>query len=195
MSTANMQRNKSTVSFPGAVKLGFRRYVDFKGRSTRAEFWRWVLFIFLAGIALQIVDRLIGANWSAGSGPFRVIFFLLTLVPGVAVTTRRLHDIGKSGWWQLAWFGVIWGTLIVCWIVVIVLFVVAAKNASLPSGTYAYLGFHSLVGWAALPIYVAMVVTVVATLAVAAWPIVWLARQGQPDLNRFGTDPRAPESP
>lgn len=113
MTTANMRRSKSTVSFPGAVKLGFRRYVDFKGRSTRAEFWWWVLFIFLVGIAFQIVDKLIVEFSSAGTGPFRVIFFLLTLVPGVAVTTRRLHDIGKSGWWQMAWFGVILGTYIV----------------------------------------------------------------------------------
>ena len=194
METANIRRSKPAVSFPGAVKLGFRRYVDFKGRSTRAEYWWWALFIFLVGSTLHIVDSLIVTISPISARPFSSIFLLLTLVPGVAVTTRRLHDIGKSGWWQLAWFGAIFGTYIVGWIVIISLSVIAARSASLPSGDYHYLGFHSLVGLAALPMYVAMVVMYVALLAAGAWLIFWLARQGQPGLNRFGSDPRAPES-
>ncbi len=48
------------ISFTGAVKLGFQRYFDFSGRSTRAEFWWWILFGFLATVVLTIVDNILG---------------------------------------------------------------------------------------------------------------------------------------
>ena len=73
------------VSFPGAIKLGFERYFDFRGRSTRAEFWWWALFELIAGT----------------SGTLGGLFELAVLIPGLAVGVRRLHDVNKSGWWQL----------------------------------------------------------------------------------------------
>ena len=77
------------VSFGGAIIRGFSNYFNFSGRATRAECWWWVLFAFLIGLI-----------------PFAG---LVTLIPNLAVTSRRLHDIGKSGWLQiLPWaiFGV-----------------------------------------------------------------------------------------
>ena len=86
------------ISFVGAVKLGFQRYFDFSGRSTRAEFWWWILFGFLVAIVLTIVDNILGTGVLAG------LWGLATLIPGLAVTVRRLHDINKSGWWLLLGF-------------------------------------------------------------------------------------------
>ena len=48
------------ISFLGAIKLGFQRYSDFDGRSTRAEYWWWLLFAFLVNIALTLIDMSIG---------------------------------------------------------------------------------------------------------------------------------------
>ena len=57
------------VSFQNAVGLGFQHYFDFKGRSTRSEYWWWLLFVVLAGIALTIVDMGIGTfNYESGDG-------------------------------------------------------------------------------------------------------------------------------
>ena len=90
------------ISFVGAVKLGFQRYFDFSGRSTRAEYWWWVLFAFLVAVVLTIVDKILGTNGEyGGTGVITGLWGLATLIPGLAVTVRRLHDINKSGWWLL----------------------------------------------------------------------------------------------
>jgi uncharacterized membrane protein YhaH (DUF805 family) len=92
------------VSFQNAVGLGFQHYFDFKGRSTRSEYWWWLLFVVLAGIALTIVDMGIGTfNYESGDGLLSGLFKLATLIPGLALGARRLHDINKSAWWLLMW--------------------------------------------------------------------------------------------
>ena len=83
------------VSFPDAIRLGFQHYFDFRSRSTRAEYWWWVLFVILSQQALNVVNIRIG-----------ILFGLAVLIPGLALGTRRLHDINKSGWWLLMWFGI-----------------------------------------------------------------------------------------
>ena len=94
------------VSYPEAIKLGFARYGDFTGRSTRAEYWWWVLFLVLADGLLTIVDMGIGTyNTQSDLGLLGGLFGLSTLIPSFALGARRLHDINKSGWWQLMWFG------------------------------------------------------------------------------------------
>ena len=78
------------VSFIEATKLFFTRYVDFKGRSRRSEYWWASLATFIVSSVLTaIIPDLVGL-WN-----------LAILVPGFAISVRRLHDIGKSGWWVL----------------------------------------------------------------------------------------------
>ena len=86
------------VSFPDAVKLGFQRYFEFKGRSTRAEYWWWSLFQIIAVSTMALIDGAIGL----GGGLVGISFFGL-LIPGWAVLVRRLHDTNKTGWWCLLW--------------------------------------------------------------------------------------------
>ena len=90
------------VSLAGALVLGFQRYFDFSGRSSRSEYWWWALFVTIAGVVLTYADILIG-TYSADteSGLSASIFGLVTLIPGIAVGVRRLHDINKTGWWML----------------------------------------------------------------------------------------------
>ena len=89
------------VSFVEAIKLGFQNYVNFKGRSQRAEYWWWILFVTVAGIALVAVDIAIFGADDSDPTPLSNVFSLATFVPGLSVGVRRLHDIGKSGWWIL----------------------------------------------------------------------------------------------
>ena len=94
------------VSFPKAISLGFSGYVNFRDRSTRAEYWWWSLFGFIASIFGVILDvsifGLIAGNWDAADWSlFQNLIGLALFLPGLAVTVRRLHDINKSGWWCL----------------------------------------------------------------------------------------------
>jgi uncharacterized membrane protein YhaH (DUF805 family) len=78
------------------------RYATFDGRARRSEYWYFVLFYVLILVGLTFVDSLIGTlNEEAGIGVLGVLFALGTMVPGLAVTVRRLHDINRSGWWVL----------------------------------------------------------------------------------------------
>ena len=85
------------MDFVAAIKHGFRNYVTFSGRAARSEFWYWTLFAVLLSIAAGILDRAFFA--SSDVSPLNMIAGLVTLLPGLAVSVRRLHDIDRSGWW------------------------------------------------------------------------------------------------
>ena len=85
-----------------AVKAGFRQYARFSGRATRAEFWWWALFIAVVQIALVIIAIIIGGDVGIGLGALFILFGLATLLPTLAAISRRLHDTGMSGSFQLA---------------------------------------------------------------------------------------------
>ncbi len=82
--------------------MPLQKYAVFSGRSRRKEFWMFVLFTFIVEIVLAIIDAIIGTyNTALGIGLLSGLFYLAILVPSIALNTRRLHDIGKSGWFQL----------------------------------------------------------------------------------------------
>lgn len=88
------------MTFTAAVKTCSGKYVDFTGRATRAEFWYWMLFVFLAGNILQAIDVwVLGADF--GRGILNLLFALAVILPNLAVMARRLHDTGRTGWWIL----------------------------------------------------------------------------------------------
>ena len=89
---------RPNISFSDAVQLGFKRYFDFHRRSSRVEYWWWALFTIIGVLALLILE-----NIADIPGALSGIFRLATLIPSFAVGARRLHDINKSGWWQLMW--------------------------------------------------------------------------------------------
>ena len=123
------------VSFQNAVGLGFQHYFDFKGRSTRSEYWWWLLFVVLAGIALTIVDMGIGTfNYESGDGLLSGLFKLATLIPGLALGARRLHDINKSAWWLLMWLSFL---LIIPMIIPVIVWLVWAARQG-DNGTNRY---------------------------------------------------------
>ncbi|MEO5586611.1 MAG: DUF805 domain-containing protein [Novosphingobium sp.] len=101
--------------------LPYRRYFEFSGRSRRKEYWWFFVFWVLLTVALGIgaIASIAGSlqglvqggaqAWAGISGAFWVLlavfglFFLASLIPMIAVQVRRLHDLGVSGWWYLAY--------------------------------------------------------------------------------------------
>ena len=83
------------MTFGEAIRSGFDNYVGFDGRASRAEFWWWVLFAILASVVANIIDAIIGAPI------FSLLVSLGLLLPGLAVSVRRLHDTNRTGWWIL----------------------------------------------------------------------------------------------
>ena len=73
-----------------------KKYAVLTGRARRKEYWYFYLFSILSAIVLGIVDGLAGS-----SGLFGELYALVIVIPSIAVSIRRLHDIGKSGWWLL----------------------------------------------------------------------------------------------
>ncbi|WP_027157529.1 DUF805 domain-containing protein [Methylobacter luteus] len=89
------------------------KYAVFDGRAHRQEFWYFILFYFLIYFALSIVDQVTGTfSMETGAGLLSGIYALAMLVPSLAVGARRLHDTGRSGWWQLLMLIPILGGLI-----------------------------------------------------------------------------------
>jgi uncharacterized membrane protein YhaH (DUF805 family) len=78
------------MDFVTAVKSCLTQYASFSGRATRPEFWWFFLFQILALVVTSMLGDLAYS-----------IAALLLLLPALAVGARRLHDAGRSGWWQL----------------------------------------------------------------------------------------------
>ncbi len=85
------------------------KYATFNGRAGLDEYWWYILFATLGNVIFASLDSFLGTtagfmyqeNIEIKTSLFSGMFSLLTLIPSIAVATRRLHDVNKSGWWQL----------------------------------------------------------------------------------------------
>ena len=80
-----------------------KQYASFKGRAQRAEYWYFTLVYALIYIAALFIDEFLGtkSRHKGGTGLITMLTSFALFIPAIAVSARRLHDIGKSGWWQL----------------------------------------------------------------------------------------------
>jgi uncharacterized membrane protein YhaH (DUF805 family) len=83
------------MSIADAVRSVLTQYATFSGRARRSEYWWFYLAYVIASVAASIIDGILGVM------VLGVILALGLLIPSLAVSVRRLHDIGKSGWWLL----------------------------------------------------------------------------------------------
>jgi len=89
------------MNFGEAVGSSLRNYATFSGRARRSEFWYFILFNLLVNLVAGVLDAAFFDTDIAAPeqfGAFSLIAFLVLLLPGLAVSVRRLHDTGRSGW-------------------------------------------------------------------------------------------------
>lgn len=77
-----------------------KKYAVFTGRARRSEYWYFFLFSLIISVVLTILDGALGLA-NSGNGVISSIYSLATLIPSIAVGVRRMHDVGKSGWFIL----------------------------------------------------------------------------------------------
>jgi uncharacterized membrane protein YhaH (DUF805 family) len=86
---------------------GLLRYFEFSGRSTRMQYWMFSLVTLIIAIGAAFGDSYLSGIpvTSAQTGPLTIFVALFHAIPAITLTVRRLHDIGRSGWWY--WIGLI----------------------------------------------------------------------------------------
>ena len=104
------------MGFFEAVGSVFSKYFKFSGRAVRSEYWYFGLFAFLLYVATGILDAILFGSFM-GNGPISAIASIFLLIPSIAVAARRLHDSGRSGWWQLLWLTVIGILVVLYWLI------------------------------------------------------------------------------
>lgn len=145
-----------------AVRACLRGYLRFSGRARRPEFWWFVLFGMLAAALSSALEVALGLGTVEQGGPVSLAVSLALIAPTMAVSWRRLHDVGRSGWWALAPYGL-----------------AAAAGALALAGAGAPTA-EALSGFLGL-----------CALAAFALLLFWFIRPGEPGANRHGPEPAA----
>ena len=113
------------MNMPQAVStVLIKKYATFNGRAGLSEYWWYFLFILLGNLVFSSIDSFLGTtagfmyqgNIEVKTSLFNGIFSLLTLIPSIAVAARRLHDVNKSGWWQLLMLTIIGILPLIYWL-------------------------------------------------------------------------------
>ena len=152
------------VGFVEAVKLGFAKYARFSGRAQRAEYRWFFLFTIIGGLVTGVIDGIL-FGWDVDDTEvFSSLFSLAVLVPSLALGWRRMHDIGKSGWWSLLPYAVI-------------VFAIIAGVTVAVSGSGG-------------GIAVVMGALIVAALVSGIYVLVLLVRDSDPHTNEYGPSPK-----
>jgi len=153
------------MSFGEAIKTCFEKYAVFSGRARRSEFWYFYLFYILVAFGLSFLSiRIPVAKY------LYILFGLGVFLPYTAVTVRRLHDIGKSGWILLIF-------MVVIFLISMLMFLIIDIIAPTIEGS-------------SMTVFIVYSIFVLIVLALAIWLIVWLCRDSQPGENKWGPNPK-----
>ena len=172
------------MSFGEAIKSVFSKYAVFSGRARRSEYWYFYLFTFLVSLVLSCIPfvGLLSFFWS-----------LAIIIPSIAVSVRRFHDIGKSGWNylfifipELLFFGYIFSFMFYA---IKDLVNAGIDLSNFPDNTEA---IGRIIGnsimengsLAALGIY-----SILLIVSIILW-LVWFTRDSQPGENKWGPNPK-----
>lgn len=89
---------KEEMTFSKSISTCLSKYIDFGGRASRPEYWWFYLFTILLSWGAMLVDS---STYSDSTQIVSVLVNLALFLPSIAAGARRLHDTGRSGWWQL----------------------------------------------------------------------------------------------
>lgn len=149
------------MNFAEAIRSGFSKYAVFSGRASRAEFWWFFFFQALVGTVARVFDRVL---FPRGFQPLTGVVFLVVILPLLAVSARRLHDVDRRGWWML----------------LPVPFLLAGESVAIV-GLFSGATPGIVIGGALMAIGFAATILL----------IVWYCTRGTTGPNRFGSDPLA----
>ena len=177
---------ETRMGFFEAVKTCLKKSFVFKGRARRSEFWWWTLFSTVFSFTVSLPAEEI----SEDNVLLMVLYTLGALalcvylgIANFAVATRRLHDIGRSGWWYGATliFGVVWGV----WMVVKMFGIIGGMNPAhvdVESDAFAFTLLKEM--WAVV------LIPYVIYIAYSILLLVWYCKDSQPGANKYGENPK-----
>ena len=161
------------MTFTQAVRSVLSNYAQFSGRARRSEYWWFYLFTVLVGVFTSVIDAVLNLAFSNDLGIVGTVTSLGLLLPTLAVTARRLHDTGRTGWWMLLPVIPLVATIVVGFAAVMAMFFSSGED-----------GVTAL--WALLA------VCVILTVAAAITIIVFLCLDSNPGPNKYGPSPKQP---
>lgn len=164
------------MSFGEAIKSVFSKYATFSGRARRSEFWYFFLFNMIVSIGLTILGRKVPILGFLGS-----LWSLAILIPYLAVTVRRFHDIGKSGWTYL-YFLIPSLLFIGYWFYLVFQYISAGYDLDEESVAAIITANSS----ASLITCILLLVSLIAAIIF----IVLMARDSEPGVNKWGPNPK-----
>ena len=176
------------MGFTDAIRTCLRKYATFSGRASRPEYWYFILFQFLGGFILGILDGAIFGGQvttttapgtvgieAQSNGPLVSLFSLAMLLPTLAAGWRRMHDTGRSGLFLLYPLIVFFG------LVMFIGFMSGFGNVL--AGDFGAI----IAGVGGVVAMLVMLVLLISPLMVL-W---WLTRPSQPGSNEYGPPPRS----
>ena len=154
------------MGFYPAIVSFFKKYIDFDGRSSRSEFWWVYLAVLLVDLTLTLPELLFeSSELNVFIGIVRMLFGLGVLLPYIAITVRRFHDVGYSGWWALGF------PLLSVLCVALLAFVATLLGIE----DFSVVAIVLVIGFAPM------------IFSIYLW-----AKKGEEGENRFGADPLEP---
>ena len=174
------------MGFVEAVKTCLKKSFVFTGRARRSEFWWWTLFSFIIGLAVSFVaDEIPDDNLLLTLlFTFGMLAFCIYLgIANFAVSTRRLHDIGRSGWWYgvTLIFGVVWTV----WMIVKMIGLVGGMNldhVDVESDAFSLTLLKEM--WDVI------LIPYILYIAYSILLLVWYCKDSQPGANKYGENPK-----
>ncbi len=155
--------------------LAIKQYAVFSGRTSREGFWMFILFNLLYSMLASTLDNALSTRSLTHSGLLSTLYNLFVMIPCLAISVRRLHDIGKSGR-LMGYFSVV--------PVAVLLFTMARaliciSDINISTG---YLDGEAVILWMGLYFFVVII-----------WLTVLFCRKGNPGANKYGPNPEEPE--
>ena len=177
---------ETRMGFFEAVKTCLKKSFVFKGRARRSEFWWWTLFSTVFSFTVSLPAEEISEDNVLLMVLYTLGLLALCVYLGIAnfaVATRRLHDIGRSGWWYGATliFGVVWTV----WMVVKMFGIIGGMNPAhvdVESDAVAFTLLKEM--WAVV------LIPYVIYIAYSILLLVWYCKDSQPGANKYGENPK-----
>lgn len=153
-------------------KVVLENYANFSGRARRSEYWYFILANTIIFILLSFLDSILGLKLgNSNSGVLSGLYNLAMFIPSLAVSVRRLHDIGKSGKLMLLFYGIILVLVVV--MIVSGFSVLMSGNFNMSSLGLSFFGPLLLI------------------FAISIWLLILFCTEGEHGSNKYGPDPKS----